>query len=273
MERLLSFLFRFKNFLLYLFLLIPCLVYFFLTSPEASSKLNEFTLNVIAPVHQSVNSITLYFKLRKINDSLIVENQQLNQFKFNQLHNQKMATINFIDKNLSPYDLKAANIIFASRSSDKNYFIVDKGSDDGIKPEMGVIHNRGVLGITRDVKSNYTRVISLLHRDLGLSVRVQPSGAIGILKWSHKTPTTMVISDIQKSSHIMINDIVETSGISTYYPDKIKIGKVSLIDSLSDPVYHRILVELFENPLSKKVAYLVSNTKISNIESLLKPLE
>ncbi|MCY4298285.1 MAG: rod shape-determining protein MreC [Flavobacteriaceae bacterium] len=269
MEQLLIFFLRFRNLLLYLFLLTLSLVYAFHSSKSLSNRLTQLSLAEIAPIHHSLNAIYGYFGLKRINDSLQSEIRVLKQRQFNELATRSVAKTDLSDTEKNRYLLHSANIIYATRNAEVNFFIIDKGENDGIKPEMGVIHHDGVVGIIRDVSSNFSRAISILHQQVGISIRNQQTDDVGIMKWTRTTPTKMEISDFQKSKTVSINDTIETSGISTYFPKSIPLGRISKIDSVSNPIYFQLEVELFEDPFSQRLIYVIEDLQKNEIDSLL----
>ena len=268
MGRLILFFTRFRNLFLYLFLLSLSLIYAFQSSNHLSNSLTQFSLIAIAPIHHSANAVYGYFGLKKNNDSLLTEIRELKEFKMNHQRSMKVLASDSLRIDRNRYQLYDANIIYSTRNFDINFFIIDKGKNDGIRPEMGVIHHDGVLGITKDVSSNYSRVISILHKDIGISIRNQQTRDVGIMRWSMITPTKMEISDFQKSKEVSLNDTIVTSGISSFFPASILLGRISKIDSVSDPIYYQLEVELFEDPFSQRWAHIVEDLIKIEIDSL-----
>ena len=273
MGQFLFFFLRFRNLLFYLFLLTLSLIYAFQSSNPISNNLTRFSLAAIAPIHRSANSIYGYFGLKKINDSLHIEIRELKEQKLNRYPTPSISSLDSPNVGMDRYRLRNANVIHSNKNFEANFFIIDKGKNDGIKPEMGVIHHDGVLGITRDVSSNFSRVISILHKDVGTSIRNRQTGDVGILKWTLTTSTKMVITDFLKSKVISLNDTIETSGISSFFPASIPLGRITKIDSVRNPIYYRLEVELFEDPFSQRLVYIVEDSQKIEMDSLLFSVE
>jgi rod shape-determining protein MreC len=104
--------------------------------------------------------------------------------------------------------------------------LLDKGSDSGIKPEMGVITARGVIGIVKDVSEHYCSVMSFLHKDSKVSARFRKNSYIGSLTWDGHHPLYATLSDIPKHVVFAKGDTVETSSYSSVYPEGIPIGVI-----------------------------------------------
>lgn len=53
---------------------------------------------------------------------------------------------------------------------------LDKGGKHNIAPGMGVITNKGIVGIVTDTSSNYSLVMSVLHSNTNISARLKRCG-------------------------------------------------------------------------------------------------
>ena len=50
--------------------------------------------------------------------------------------------------------------------------MIDKGSNDGILIDSGVINSSGIIGIINNVSSDYSSVISILNTDLNSNLKI-----------------------------------------------------------------------------------------------------
>ena len=109
-----------------------------------------------------------------------------------------------------------------------NSFIIDKGSDDGIKVDMNVLSGGGLCGIVTEVGKNYAKVLSIIDDDSNISAM------------SAKTKDTFIVAgDLQlydegllsiqyadKDAEFADGDMVITSNISTKYLPGLLIGYI-----------------------------------------------
>ena len=56
-----------------------------------------------------------------------------------------------------------AKIINKSVFKRNNFLTINKGSKDGINVGMGVVTDKGVIGVIYSVSENYALILSLLH--------------------------------------------------------------------------------------------------------------
>ena len=68
---------------------------------------------------------------------------------------------------------------------------------------------------------------SISDNNFRLSVRIMPSGAVGILRWYDAN--VCKVYEVQKNVDINIGDRVITSGFSKIYPPKLPVGTEKLI--------------------------------------------
>ena len=102
---------------------------------------------------------------------------------------------------------------------------IDVGSKDSVLTNQAVLTPYGVIGKTIQVGKNSAIVQSISDNNFRLSVRIMPSGAVGILRWFDSN--ICKVYEIQKNVEVNIGDRVITSGFSKIYPPKLPVGIVS----------------------------------------------
>ena len=140
------------------------------------------------------NEITSYFNLREINADLNARNAALQQEVVNLreqldiLHEKNFTDTMKVDSTMQHFEFIVAHVINNSVSKPYNYITINKGSNDGLKPEWGVIDQNGVVGIVSNVGPHTARVISLLNPNFRLSCKVKNSDGFGSLDGTAPTP-------------------------------------------------------------------------------------
>lgn len=118
-----------------------------------------------------------------------------------------------------------ASIINKGIQTNVKSLTLDVGSLNNIMPNQAVLTPDGVIGKTVVVGKKSSIVQSISDNNFRLSVRIMPSGAVGILRWSRDN--TCRVYEVQKNVDINIGDRVITSGFSNIYPEKLPVGIVS----------------------------------------------
>lgn len=178
--------------------------------------------------YQKTNNLRSYFRLKRLNDSLLTENQQL-QTKLHKLlfvEDNRVPAIN-TSKLDSNYIFIATRVINNSTYKVSNYLTLNRGKNDGLDDKMGVVSAQGVVGIIRNVSANFASVISILHKEINISAKIQDSNYRGFIVWNKKDHTKVQLNDIPFHVNVKIGDKVVTTGYSSYFPENVLIGAIS----------------------------------------------
>lgn len=221
-------------------------------------------------VEDKWSGVLYWFSLKKINSDLMKLNASLIT-KTLSLKNQ-LDRAGLLEDSLvasSEYKLIPAMVISNSVGRLHNYLIIDKGEDDGIRPDMGVITATGIVGQVVAVSSHYSRIISLLDTDANFSVILKNDGTFGSMSWKGIDPDKTTVTDIPVHTQISEGDTLVSSGYSAYFPPGIPVGTISSF-SLNDGINYELEVDLFENFRSLKYVYVVDFAAAGEISYLKK---
>lgn len=141
-----------------------------------------------------------------------------------------------------------------------NTLILDRGSLDGVEPNMGVINADGIVGIVRQVSEHYSTVMSLLHRQTRVSAAIKGKGAFGVLRWYPPDTRRMQLEDVPQHEIVERGDSVFTTGypLSNIFPKGIFIGTVEKAYIKEGENFYTIDVKLHINLSQAHRAYVVS---------------
>lgn len=212
-------------------------------------------------VSENWNDVTNYFSLQDKMDALAIENAQLKEKLINfglTTNLEKDTTSNSLD---SQYELLTAKVTNNSTNKANNYIYINKGSADGVKPDMGLISSDGIIGIINKVKENYSVANSLLHRRSFISAMIKRTGAFGPLRWIGIDPRFVNLSDIAKHNTVEVGDTIVTSGYSTHFPSGLVIGVVQETNLPEGSNFHNIKVLLNNDFGSLRYVQIIKNLK------------
>jgi rod shape-determining protein MreC len=154
-----------------------------------------------------------------------------------------------------------------------NYITIDKGSDAGIEPDMGVIGSNGVVGIVTSVSEHYATIRSALNSNTKISCMFKKNNAFGSLEWNGDSPKFSSLKYVNKHVEISSNDEIVTSNYSKLFPQGIPVGRVFSHSLDAGDNFHYIKVELNTDFSTLKNVYVVKNilkNEQQNLESTLK---
>jgi rod shape-determining protein MreC len=148
-------------------------------------------------------------------------------------------------KKQSNYKLLPAQIIGRDPSVWFDTLIINRGSLDGVKLNMPIIDNGGVVGRVTAV-SPLTAQIWLITKDKmsegGIIGELNTSNALGVLTGTGRTET-LEMGYVPGSVEVQVGETVYTSGQEGIYPAGLRIGEIVEVRSGSATTAHRIFIK------------------------------
>ncbi|MBP8850383.1 MAG: rod shape-determining protein MreC [Breznakibacter sp.] len=201
------------------------------------------------------SDLTDYFNLKAVNAQLSEENAYLRSklpSSFRNARDYSQAVHDTLGR--QRYIFRNAKVINNSVNKSFNYITIDKGSRQGIKPEMGVISAQGVVGVVKDVSENFSTVISLLNTRFKLSAKLKEEGDFGSLAWAEESYDIASFNEIPKHAKVNLGDQVVTSGYSVIFPEGIPVGTIEELELGEGESFYEIKVLLSVD--FKKLTYV-----------------
>ena len=219
---------------------------------------------VASSVYNVQSGVSSYFDLREINEDLNSRNAVLQReilalrSQLQRMNEQLQADTMHLFEPVSNFDFVVAHVIKNSIARPHNYITINRGSDDGILPEMGVIDQNGVVGIVNVVDRHSARLISLLNPDFRLSCKIKGSDNFGSLVWDGADPTVAMLEELPRHTVYHAGDTIVTSGYSAVFPEGLPVGYV-----IADGKTHN------ENFFTLKIRLATDFTTLSNVQVVL----
>lgn len=262
-------LFRFllRNYFLMMFLALEVISLILMVSFNNYQRVKfvNSSNDLTGKIYEKFSKVDDYFSLSHTNDKLAAENASLRKELQRRILLQEQnppPPVNKVDTVDAPaYIFTAAKVISISVNRTFNYITLNKGSRQGIRPDMGIISSDGVVGVITNVSDNYSTGLSLLNKRLSIPAKITKNNYFGSLVWDGEHYNTADLKEIP--FHIMVNvgDTVVTSGYSNIFPEGIMIGTITKYDVESGTNFYNIKVELSTNFKTLKYVYVVRNTK------------
>ena len=250
MRNLLNFLLKYNHWFLFILLEVISFVLLFRFNHYQHSVYFSSANAVAGKVYEVSGGITSYFHLKSVNEDLLDRIMELEQQNHNLedalgRHLSDSTELNSI-RNLpnTDYQVFKARVINNSLNLVDNYITLNRGSKDGIRPEMGVVDGNGVVGIVYDTSSHYSRVISVLNSKSSISCKIVGSEYFGYLKWEYGDSRYAYLKDLPRHAEFNLGDTVVTSGYYTVFPEGIMIGTVDDMADSNDGLSYLLKVKL-----------------------------
>lgn len=259
MRTLFDFIIRFNY--VFVFLILEVVSFFFIIryhSYQRTGFLNSAGV-VTGSIYGTYFKFSEYLNLGKVNEDLKMENarlrEQLQLFETAQQPVEEICdTIGRIVYEYIP--VKAINF---STNRINNFITLDKGSKHGIAKDMGVVTDKGVVGIVNKVSANFSTAMSVLHKDCRVSVKIKRFNYPGTLQWSGGNPQEAELIGIPQHLPLAKGDSVLTSGFSAIFPENLPVGVITDFYLDKGSSFYTVVVQLTGGHETLQFAYVVNN--------------
>lgn len=206
--------------------------------------------SAVAEVNRRYSDVMSYLDLKEVNRHLTDENLRL-QLEADRLREALYETARdtshterVVRRLLENYRLIPAEVVSNSKERADNYLVIDRGTADGVAPEMGVVGGGGAVGIVYLAGPHHSLVIPLTNKKSSVSCRVRGQRYFGYLQWDGRNMRVASLDDIPRYARVKVGDVVETSGYSAVFPPGIFVGRIAGIGNSADGQSYRLTVNL-----------------------------
>ena len=268
MRNLLEFLAKYNHWFLFLILEVASLVLLF--------QYNSYQGSVWFSTANAVNGrilawdaeIESYFSLTKANEELTQRNLYLEQQvralsgKITEITQDSGWTKRDQMALLKDYRLIPAKVVSSTLNRHDNLITIDKGYEDGVRKDMGVVCGNGVVGIVYLTSNHYSVVIPTLNTASNISCAIHGRGYFGYLRWTGGDTKTAYVDDIPRHAHFRLYENVETSGYSSVFPPGILVGRIQHVYNSADGVSYRLQIVLSTDFGTLRNVCVIDNTSL-----------
>lgn len=153
-----------------------------------------------------------------------------------------------------PMDTITARVVYRSPDRWNNRVVINRGSEDGVKPKMPIITSQGLIGRVENVTKHMSEIQLLTDSEGGPGIAaVIQSGSeevLGIVEGYDPQKKCLILNKVSVTAQPKKGQIVVTSRLSDVYPGGILIGTVSEVKMSDGQVEQVVYVKpsaSFEN--------------------------
>lgn len=190
-------------------------------------------------------------KLKEENTKLKLENEQLKNkmidYEILASENKTLKEQARITESYSDYTVVIANVISDSASNWDEIYVINKGSKDGLKPNMTVITTDGLVGHVQSVAERTSKIVSIIDAGNSVSARSTRTRDSVICKGNIalKDEGKIKITSIPIGVEFIEGDKFETSGMGGVYPKGIAIGEVESFENKANPLENEAILKTY----------------------------
>ena len=211
-----------------------------------------------------------YFTLDEQNRDLAARNKELVQTVHylgqKALSYEKGSVYDTVTAN---FHLIPATIVKVSRNTQHNYIVLNKGSEDGVKPQTGIVTTTGVVGVVNSVGRHFSYGLTLMNTKMSVSARIGQTGLVAPLEWDGKHSNGALMKNLPLHHEIAPGDTVWTSGYSNVFPPDIPIGTTGGIRQV-DGSTNEVSIRLFQDFAALRYVIITENLDRGEITELEK---
>lgn len=276
MYNLFKFLIKYHFFLLFLFLEIVSFTLVVQLNSYHKTKYINSANAFTGGIYTMQSNITDFFNLKKVNQQLAQENAYLKSLS-KEIHYIEIPALTndsvFYTDTLiidTTYSLNyiPAKVISNTTSKQQNIIFINKGKNDGLYSNMGVVSQKGVVGVVRDLSQNYATVVPIINTAVNINAKIKGSGFFGNLTWDGISTRYAQLHDIPNHISPQKGDTIVTSGYSEIFDDGQIIGFIEDIENVPGKSFIMINVKLAVSFGNLNYVYALKNNLDNEIDSL-----
>ena len=172
-------------------------------------------------------------RLQEENEELKQKNKELEEslrgLEITKNENERLTELLGLTEKYSNYTTIPAYVINRDMNNYSNMIVIDVGAKDGIKENMVVIADKGLVGHVVSVSDTTAKVQTIIDPSSTVSSTLTTTRDNIIVRGSIEGESRLKGTYIQPDVLIAEGDSIETSGIGGIYPKGIHIGVVKQV--------------------------------------------
>lgn len=212
--------------------------------PLVNAVVNTVLLPVNGAVRCFSDAVSSFRESRRLNATLQEENRRLKKeldnlrsaeyrLKLLETDNKELLAMAGFKQQRQELALLPARVVGVSLGDLHEFFFLDKGSADGVRPDMVVTASEGVVGVVDQAYRHYSRfmLLSAHQSRMGVKVLRRESRAVGVLTGLGPNRSLLQAEYFGRDDDVRPGDMLVTSGIGGKYPAGLFIGTVNSVEA------------------------------------------
>ena len=168
--------------------------------------------------------------------------------------------VNLKDK-YTDYTTVPADVINRDISNYSSTIVINVGSADGIKEEMTVIADSGLVGHIISVTNNTAKVQTIVDTASAVTSKISTTEDTIVVQGTLEDKSTLRANFIPTDAVVLQGDTVETSGIGGIYPKGIHIGTITEVVNTNNITDRYAIVQTAVDFNKLNTVLVITNTE------------
>ena len=186
-------------------------------------------------------------ELKSKNEELLAKNseleQQLRELEIIKSENRILKeSMNLVEK-YKEYESIPAEIINKDFENYSDVLIINCGEKDGVKTDMVVISDKGLVGHVISTTDYTAKVLTILDPSSSVSAKTSTTRESVVCSGNLEKSNILRLKYIPTDVTLTVGDNVETSGMGGIYPKGIHIGTITKIENANNKIEEFGVVE------------------------------
>ena len=277
MHRLIEFIKRIYIVLLFLLIEGVALWSYATATPYTESKILARTTAVGSAVSGTMNDVRTFFSLPDANDALTKRVAYLeSEIERRDIAIAELLPGEFekpiIDSIDSKFCYHPANVISMTTNRNRNYIIVDKGAEDGIRENMGVITpNKELVGTVVSCSDSYSVVMPLLNTLFKLGGRLVDNDYVCSVYWEGTSRYKVTGVELSRYAEPKRDMVVNVE--SERMPSDVVIGVIASSEINASKTAYSVDITIAADMQRLSNLLIVENRDQTELENLIDRVE
>ena len=218
---------------------------------NAASKLVMPVQNGLTYLKNKISGNSTFFtdinNLKEENEELSKKNSELEQslreLESIRSENETLKEYLGLTEKYGEYSTVPAYIINKDISNYSKTIVINVGSNDGIKENMTVIADQGLVGHVISVTSDTAKVRTIVDTSSSVSCLLSTTDESIVCKGTLEEESALRAMYIPDDDGIIQGDSVETSGLGGIYPKGIHVGSIKRVVNTQNATDRYAIVE------------------------------
>ena len=174
---------------------------------------------------------------------LKAENNLLKEFEYQNLRLREL--LQFKDTIASDYSTISASITGRNPSNWFRTVTINRGENDGVRKNMAVVTQTGLVGHIINVSNNSAEVLLIIDNSSAVGSLVQINRVPGVIEGTADDSGLVRMIHLSKEAPIKENQRIVSSGLGGIFPKGLPIGRVTRIEQESNGLVKYAIIRPF----------------------------